>query len=321
MSHQRALLAAVLTAACVSCSSGPATEGPDLPAPPPPVFPGVTQKQAPPPEPRDTQAPAVYQPRTEPRRDVRPQAPPSDPHTSPPREDVRPAAAQEPAPPATIQDAAATLERKLALDPNSRETRRQLVHLYLAIGDWQRADEHASLMPSTTFEDRLLAACVAWRIGGPENRTALRMLADAQNELADIVPFEVRTARFCDFHIPKAGQFRPIEKAEFLPGEDACLYLSFDNFSLEEAGGQSRVLLGFDYRIVDKANNVISWPESARDRKEFTESYRERVRDLCVPLLLTWPRMIGTGDYVLEVTVTDQIARKSATQRIDFRIK
>lgn len=319
MSQQRALLAAVLTAICVSCSSGP-EEGNrvDLPAPPAPVFPGVIPRQAPPPEPRETQAPAVYQPR----REAKPQAPPNDPLPDPPREEVRPAAAHEPVPPATIQDAAATLERRLALEPNSRELRRQLVHLYLASGDWQRADEHVTAMPATTFEDRLLAALVAYRIGGPENRTALRLLADAQNELADFVPFEVRTARFCDFHITKVGQFRPLDKADFLPGEkNVCLYLSFDNFALEEAGGQFRVLLGFEYRIVDKAGDVVSWPESARDRKEFTESYRERVRDLCVPLLLTLPGHIGTGEYVLEVTVSDRIGRKSTTQRIDFRIR
>ncbi|GEM_PF-4274199 len=326
MSPERALLAlampacwAVLTAICVSCSSGPAAEGDrvDLPAPPPPVFPGVAPKQAPIPDPRDTQAPAVYQPR----RDVRPKAPPDDPPSDPPREEVRPAAAQTPIPPATIADAAATLERRLALEPSSREVRRQLVHLYLASGDWQRADEHAAMMPATTFEDRLLAACVAYRIGGPENRTALRLLADAQHELSDVLPFEVRTACFCDFHIPKAGQFRPLEKAEFVPGDHICLYLSFENFTLEETGGQFRVLLGFDYQIVDKAGNVLPWRESALDRKEFTETYRERVRDLCVPLLLSWPKNIGTGDYALEVTVIDKVGRKSATQRIDFRIK
>lgn len=318
MSQQRVLLAAVLTAICVSCSSGP-EEGDrgDRPAPPQPKFPGVVWPQAPPAEPRDTQAPAVYQPR----REVKPQAPPSDPPPDPPREEVRPVAAQAPIPPATIQDAAATLERRLALEPNSRELRRQLVHLYLASGDWQRADEHVTAMPATTFEDRLLAASVAYRIGGPENRTALRLLTDAQNELADAVPFEVRTARFCEFHITKVGQFRPLDKSDFVPGDHVCLYLSFDNFTLEEVGGQFRVLLGFDYRILDKAGEVIPWVESAQDRKEFTEMYRERVRDLCVPLLLTWPRSIGTRDYVLEVTVVDRIGRKSATQRIDFRIK
>ncbi len=322
MASLRILLSAGLTALCVSCASEPTTEGDgtDRPDPPPPVFPEY--RHDPPtavPQPvREPETAAVWQPRQEPRKGV---APPPDPPPDPPREEVRPAAAQQPAPPATIGDAAATLERRLSLDPSSRETRRQLIHLYLADSDWERADQHAAEMPVTTFEDRLLAACVAYRIGGPENRTALRLLADAQRELSDVLPFEIRTARFCERHIPKVGQFRPLEKAEFLPGEDVCLYLSFDNFELEATGDQFRVLLGFEYRIVDRGGNALPWAESARDRKEFTETYRERVRDLCVPLLLSWPNNIGIGDYVLEVTVVDRVGRKSATQRIDFRIR
>lgn len=320
MASLRALLAAGLTLLCVSCSTEPTTEGGrvELPPPPAPVFPGVVQRPAPPPQTSLSEEPAVWAPRQEPSKAA---TPPADPPADPPGEGARPATAQAPVPPATIDDAVATLERRLALEPSSREIRRQLVHLYLAKGDWERADQHAAELPATTFEDRLLAACVAWRIGGPENHTALRLLSDAQRDLSDIVPFEIRTARFCESHIPKVGQFRPLDKAEFVPGDRACLYLSFDHFGLEESGGQFRVLLRFDYRIVDRGGNLIPWTESAGGGKEFTEAYRERVRDLCVPLLLSWPRNIGCGDYALEVTVTDQVRRRSATQRIDFRIK
>lgn len=320
MAPLRSLLAAGLTTFCVSCSSDPTAEGDrlDLPPPPPPVFPVDFRPHDPPSAPREDPEPAVWSPCEDPRGLT---APPAHPPADLPREEVRPAATQIPTPPATIEDAASTLERKLALDPNARELRRQLVHLYLASGDWPRADQHMAMLPVTTFEDRLLAACIAYRIGGPENRTALRMLSEAQRDLADVLPFEFRTAQFCEPHIPKVGQFRALEKAEFVPAENVCVYLSFDNFALEEIQDQFQVHLGFEYRILDRGGNTIPWSESARDRKEFQETYRERVRDLCVPLLLTWPRHIGSGDYTLEVTVTDRIGRKSATQRIDFRIK
>lgn len=312
MNPYRGLLPVVLSVACVSC-----THTPDLPQPPPPVFPGVAAKappQDPPRHPREV--PADWNPRHDPPRMTHDNPPAQN---NPPHDDVRPAVSNEPP---TLEALAATLERKLALDPNAREARRQLTHVYLALGDWERADKVMADGPApTTFEDRLLAASVAYRIGGPENRTALRLLGDAQAELSDILPFDVRTARFCEFNIPKAGQYHALPKSDFVPGEPACLYLSFNNFSLEDNGGTFHASLSFEYHIVDRAGNEIPWTESAKDRREFSEAFQERVRDLCVPLVLTWPKHIGSGDYVLEVTVTDRVGRKSTSQRIDFRIK
>ncbi len=316
MNPYRGLLLFVLSVACASCSSSGKV---DLPQPPPPVFPGVAAKAPPqeaPQHPREV--PADWNPRHDPPHMAHDNPPAAN---DPPHDDVRPAAL-DPIGPPPLEALAATLERKLALDPNARETRRQLTHVYLALGDWERADRSMADGPApSTFEDRLLAASVAYRIGGPENRTALRLLADAQAELADILPFDVRTARFCEFNIPKAGQYHAIPKADFVPGMDACLYLSFDNFSLEDAGGTFRASLTFEYRIVDRAGNEIPWTESAKDRREFSEAFQERVRDLCVPLVLTWPKSIGCGNYVLEVTVIDRVGRKSTSKRIDFRIK
>lgn len=322
MTYLRALLVNAATiAACVSCSSAPAPEKAplDLPAPPPPTFPDSFPRSAPPAvqrpadAPRKVDQPAVWQPRRDPQPDPMPAAASNPPEPRPAREPLR----EEP----SLTAVADALERKLALDPRAREVRRQLVHVYLALGDWQRADAHVSQMPATTFEDRLLAACVSYRIGGPENREAMRLLAESQRDLANALPLEVRTARFCELDIPKVGRFHPLEKAEFLPGDRACLYLSFDNFALDESGGLYRVAIGFDYRILDRGGHELPWTESSGDRKEFKEDYRERVRDLCIPLRLTWPTHIGVGDYVLEVTATDRNGRRSTTQRLDFRIK
>jgi hypothetical protein len=144
---------------------------------------------------------------------------------------------------------------------------------------------------------------------------ALKALRDAEAELAAESSLEVRNLAFCT-EVQAFGSFKRFAAAEFEPGQEVLLYAEIDNFrSLETKGGYQTSLQG-SYHVLEAGGRSVAEHNFPVD-EDFCTSRR---RDFFIPFRLYLPKL-APGDYSLQLTVEDTLAKKFGQGTIAFRIK
>ncbi len=144
-------------------------------------------------------------------------------------------------------------------------------------------------------------------------------LASAQRALDPLVPLEIRNLQFCR-HIDGFGNYETFGVNEFTAGQQLLLYTEVQHFLSEsDPSGVYRTLLESEIEIYSEGAT-----RELIDRTVFpsTEDLcRTRRSDYFHSYRIDLPGALQPGTYVLELTVEDRLAGKSATESRRFVVQ
>jgi hypothetical protein len=142
-------------------------------------------------------------------------------------------------------------------------------------------------------------------------------IREAVGALEAAAPLEMTDLRWCR-NVYGFGEFEPIDRPTFRPGQAAILYCELAGVRSVEAEGQFRSTLQAQLAIVPDGGGEPVWTQSfdpAEDR------CRRRRRDFFVNYSFNIPESLAPGLYRLRLTQTDQIAGRGATREIALLIE
>ncbi len=180
-----------------------------------------------------------------------------------------------------------------SLDPDEREFWQHLIHSMTIVMETE-AERSTSLRAAATLR---------------ELRAARRMLA----RLSDL---DVKQMTFCTA-VHSFGQFEAFEGSSFKPEQKILLYFEVDNFvSTKSKKGYETRLKG-RYSIYNAEGDRVA----NRDYPSSQETCRNYRRDYFVRYMMTIPAHLEPGQYMLELTVEDENAKKFGQGVISFDVR
>lgn len=254
--------------------------------------------------------------------------------------DVRPAQASPPAassganqatgaatasPTASLADLIAAQEKLIAQNPRSVDEQLKLRLLYLSAGQAQRATAPFSSLDAPRNEvlaalmRTLTATAAAANNPGQPATPALAATNDLQRLLSRQAPVAVAKMALVT-SVNSFGDYVEVPSNRFpadRPVHVFC-YIEVNNFhSQPSADGRSRTLLGARLEAFDAAGKRV-WEQSIAKIEDLARTPR---RDFFLPLEIKMPTELPAGEYVLKVTIDDQLGGTSDQQRLTFTIK
>ncbi len=197
--------------------------------------------------------------------------------------------------------------------------------LYLAVG---RRDDAMRKIPDIPPEQQEFWAAELYAIGtwldagrlpSDELRAteALVHFNNARAQLAAIGALEVRNLNFCS-KTSSYGIYDRFENNEFRPGQQVLLYAEIENFkSLHEMQKGYLTELASRYQIFDSRGQRAS----EHDFRLMNEHCQNPRRDYFVSYRLEIPDWLYDGQYTLQLTVEDRLAKKIGQSSIRFTVK
>ena len=145
-----------------------------------------------------------------------------------------------------------------------------------------------------------------------------RQFLNAVHRLSKTASLKVTNLAFCQ-RIHSFGNFERFPghpNYEFKAGQPVLLYAEVNNFYSERANKQFRTVLQSTISLLDDQGNQI-WEQQFEPTEDFCQSRR---RDYFHTYNFKIPQTADTGNYVLKLTVTDQLSKKTAHATFQFHI-
>ncbi|MCR4412989.1 MAG: hypothetical protein NUV77_11270 [Thermoguttaceae bacterium] len=145
---------------------------------------------------------------------------------------------------------------------------------------------------------------------------AREQLAAALVPLGSLAPLVLRNLTFIT-QVQSYGDYKPFAKCEFLPDEEALLYVEIENFTSEETPKGFQTALEGSYRIFDSRNQQVA----ERHLGTTEETCRNPRRDFFLVYHLRIPKRIYAGKHTLQLTVVDLKSKKVGQSSVEFSVK
>jgi hypothetical protein len=115
------------------------------------------------------------------------------------------------------------------------------------------------------------------------------------------------------------GVYEPLNTSVFLPfrRNRAVVYIALQNFMSERSGDRFRTLLRLRLELF-AADGASLW---VQERERIEDDARQRREDFFLAQIIEFPADVGPGDYVLKVTVTDELAQKTNEAAYPFTVE
>ncbi|GAB4138530.1 MAG: hypothetical protein Tsb009_06760 [Planctomycetaceae bacterium] len=150
-------------------------------------------------------------------------------------------------------------------------------------------------------------------------QTAARLDAAVQH-LREKAELEIQQIAFCR-EIKSFGNYEPFEKNEFREGDPVLVYAEVANFkSVPVENGMFQTRLRSSMVLYKAGLNGRRQTKVFKFRPTI-DLCRTRRRDYFLSYAIEIPKQIGFGQYVMELTITDEHGNKVATDSINFSIK
>ena len=228
-------------------------------------------------------------------------------------------------PAATVSDVIVALEEKSDLTAEerfeldvlkalkaSRDRATLIRHLY--------PDMAAGYAPTWHVVVAALGTCAA----GNADETLAR-LREAEANLVSKSSVRVESATFCTdpigggAAIEGIGMYHPRKSTTFKRGEKALLYLEVADFETRKRGDL------YEYRLSREASLLDLAGREAHKFKKVGDTFKVRtpVDRTFWPMMFRMPgaREIYAGDYILRLTVTDELKKQFAEERVRITIR
>ena len=180
-----------------------------------------------------------------------------------------------------------------SLEPEEREFWQHLIHSMTIVMETE-AERSSSLRAAAT----------------------LRELRAAQRMLAKLSDLDVKQMTFCtDVH--GFGQYQAFDSAEFKPEQKVLLYFEVDNFVSSKSKKGYETRLKGRYSIYNADGDRVA----NREYPSSHETCRNYRRDYFVRYMMSIPAHLEPGQYMLELTVEDEIAKKFGQGVISFDVR
>ncbi|TWT65437.1 hypothetical protein Pla123a_49050 [Posidoniimonas polymericola] len=140
-------------------------------------------------------------------------------------------------------------------------------------------------------------------------------LQHAVTALEQLGSLTVGHLRFCK-EVYGFGAYEPLKQARFKPGEEVKVYAEVANFKTVTTAEGEHTSLATSYRVLDQHGSRVDGGEVP----VVNDYCASRRRDFHIQYGITLPRAIYPGEYVLELTLTDQLGDKIGHGTIDFTI-
>lgn len=233
-------------------------------------------------------------------------------------------AAQAPQSALSVDDLIAALERQVSEHPQDLAARWQLHMLRLAVGDDTAArdvgqgmdDESAGLL------GKLMGAIIATRnaLESPviESDAALVATRGLYTALQERSELRIPAVELCT-RVQTFGVYdvMPDEALVANRANRAIVYIEIDNFLSEKTtAGQYRTTLSGELEVLTSAGQAI-WQHQ---EPSIVDMSRQRRRDFFLAQMITLPASLGPGEYVLKVSIQDELSGKSTQAIHNFAI-
>ena len=225
-----------------------------------------------------------------------------------------------------LAEAIAALERET---PDAPQTLRELADcarlrlLYTVVGRRNDAVRPipGALPAAQGFVSKEMEGLGAWLDEGRTPDVGQRAaqgkpaLSEALTKLGDSAPLAIRNLAFCS-EVLSYGCLKRFDKYEFTPGQEVLVYAEVENFGSEATPRGFHTSLRPSYQILDSQGRwVADRPLNPADgtcpniRHDYFLSFRVRL-----------PKDIAQDHHTLRLVIADNISRKVAQARIDFRV-
>ncbi len=182
-------------------------------------------------------------------------------------------------------------------------------------------DDRELLLAYQTF-----FANISRQVGAKDQEADRSTLMEAANQLADAVNAQktvtITQAWLCQ-GVSGYGSFQPFDVYEFRKGDlpNILVYTELEHYRSErQANGQYLVRLVQELSLVKERAFGKEKPVWAEEPVEISDLSRNARRDFFLVQYLRLPETLDTGDYILQIKVTDQATGGVSTKSLPLRI-
>jgi hypothetical protein len=140
-------------------------------------------------------------------------------------------------------------------------------------------------------------------------------LSEALVKLGDSAPLLVRNLAFCS-DVLSYGCLKRFDKYEFTPGQEMLVYAEVENFAGEPTPRGFHTSLRPSYQILDSQGRWVS-DHALVATDETCPSVRH---DYFLTFRVRLPKNIANERHTLRLVIADNVSRKVALARLDFRV-
>jgi len=146
----------------------------------------------------------------------------------------------------------------------------------------------------------------------------LARLREAEGMLLENSSVRIPSAVFCD-EAKGFGIYTPRKTTTFARGEWALVYLEIVDFKCQKRGDLWEYRLSCEASLLDLAGRVAKQIELKTKTGTFTT--RSYVSRQFYPLHFQVPADVYAGEYVLRVTVTDELKKQFVEERVKMQVR
>lgn len=207
------------------------------------------------------------------------------------------------------------IQSEASKDPDSVKSKWQMSLLKLAAGEQAPVDEGDPAAPRSERAQLLNQAVEATAATGTlltDPMAAHEDALDAVEKLRDALRNEaglrIAVVMLCS-RVDAFGVYEELPESALMPNRSnqAIVYCEIENFTSEPFRDGFRSLLASRLELFTREGDSV-WVDEHEDIEDFC---RRRRDDFFVAQLVTFPRGLPAGDYVLKVTITDRLASKT----------
>ncbi|MFQ5489551.1 MAG: hypothetical protein ACE5GE_02415 [Phycisphaerae bacterium] len=212
----------------------------------------------------------------------------------------------------------------VAQTPSDLRAQWQLKLLQMVQGDDDAARHFSEELAedSAQFLGQLVETLIAGRelLENPVTSidTALDSVETLRESLAQQADLRIPTVALCS-RVKTFGVFDELPASALLPHEAnrAIVYLEVDNFLSEQTAGERyRTVLNGELEVLTASGQQV-WQHA---EPQIVDLCRTRRRDFFLAQLVTLPATLGAGEYVLKVTLEDELSGKMTQAIHPFQV-
>ncbi len=150
-----------------------------------------------------------------------------------------------------------------------------------------------------------------------QQRAALArsQLQEADRKLGEISQLSILNLSFCT-KVLAYGNYVPLEKTAFRPGQAVRLYAELENFRSDSTEKGYHTSLATSYEVLDKNGDRVAQGEFAT----IDDYCLRRRRDFYMEFALDLPARVYASSYTLQIQVRDRLSGKLAKSSVPFTI-
>jgi hypothetical protein len=146
----------------------------------------------------------------------------------------------------------------------------------------------------------------------------LARLREAEAMLVGMSSVRIESPVFCE-RIDRFGDYKPLKSASFKRGGQVLVYLEVADFEYRKKGALYEYHLSVDASLLP----LDGRGEEKLDLNTKTGAFttRSRIERQYYPLKFRVPEHLYAGDYVLRITITDQLKKQFTEERLEMKIR